>query len=86
MVAVRKEAEMPHVILKMYAGRTEDQKSRLATALTRAVTESLGLGEDSVSVSIEEFARADWMKKVYEPDIRARPDTLYKKPGYTSSD
>jgi hypothetical protein len=26
----------------------------------------------------------DWMEKVYEPDIRSKPDTIYKKPGYTS--
>lgn len=33
---------MPHVILKMLEGRTEEQKQALADALTKAVTMTLG--------------------------------------------
>ena len=43
---------------------------------------SLGYGEDAVSVSLEDVAPGDWTEKVYKPDIMAKPDTLYKKPGY----
>ena len=25
----------------------------------------------------------DWVEKVWKPDIEGKPDTLYKKPGYT---
>lgn len=73
---------MPHVILKMIAGRTETQKRALAESLTKAVIETLGVGEDSVSVAIEDVAMADWTGSVYVPDIQAKPDTIYKKPGY----
>lgn len=73
---------MPHVILKMVAGRTEQQKRALCEALTRAVTASLGCGDDLVSVAIEDVEDADWMAKVYVPDIEQRPATIYKAPGY----
>jgi 4-oxalocrotonate tautomerase len=73
---------MPHVIVRMYKGRSEAEKQRLAKALTEAVTSSLGYGEESVSVAIEDVAPEAWMKDVYEPDIQNRSDKLYKKPGY----
>ena len=60
---------MPHVIVKMYAGRAEAQKHALAEAITGAVTKTRGYGEDAVSVSIEDVAPKDWTEKVYKPDI-----------------
>jgi len=77
---------MPHVILKMLEGRSEEQKQALAEALTRAVTTTLGCGEDLVSIGIEDFKDAEWMAKVYGPDIRERSDTIYRMPGYGPED
>ena len=73
---------MPHVIVKMYAGRTEAQKRALSEEITRAVMKSLNHGSDAVSVSIEDVAPQDWTEKVYKPDIAEKPELLYKKPGY----
>jgi 4-oxalocrotonate tautomerase len=73
---------MPHVIVKLWPGKSEQQKQKLAQGITEAVTASLGYGEDAVSVSLEEVAPADWTEKVYRPDIIDGPGTLYKKPGY----
>ncbi len=73
---------MPHVIVKLYAGRSENEKARLAEAITRAVTSVLGYGEESVSVGIEDVDPRDWAAKVYAPDIVEKSDTLFKKPGY----
>jgi 4-oxalocrotonate tautomerase len=73
---------MPHVIIKMYADRAEAQKKALAKVITRAVTKTLGYGDNAVSVSIEDVAPKDWAEKVYRPDIADKPDQLYKKPGY----
>lgn len=73
---------MPHVIVKAWPGKTEQQKQRLAEAITRDVMEILGYGPDSVSVSFEEVASERWRDEVYLPDIQAHPETLYKKPGY----
>ncbi len=74
---------MPHVIVKLWPGKSEQQKQRLADAITRNVAELLGYGEESVSVGIEEVPSRDWADKVFGPDIRGKPDTIYKKPGYT---
>jgi len=43
----------------------------------------LNYGDESVSVAFEEISAQDWAEKVYEPDIAARAEQLYKKPGYT---
>jgi 4-oxalocrotonate tautomerase len=73
---------MPHVIVKLQAGRSEEQKARLAEEVTKAVMAGANCTEDAVSVSIEDIAAADWTDKVFKPDILAKSDRLYKKPGY----
>ena len=73
---------MPHVIIKMLAGRTAEQKNRLAAAITDCVTKIAECGADSVSIAMADFAPEDWAEKVYRPDIIEKADTLVKKPGY----
>ena len=73
---------MPHVVVKLYPGRTEEQKQRLADAIAENVATIAGCGEDSVSVAFEEVESADWPEKVYRPEILENQDNLYKKPGY----
>jgi 4-oxalocrotonate tautomerase len=75
---------MPHVVVKLWPGKSERQKQDLADKITRAVMDTLHYGEQSVSVGFEEVSAKEWMVKVYEPDIRAKPKTIYKKPGYGS--
>ncbi len=77
---------MPHVIVKLWPGPSEEQKARLAEALTRDVMDILNLGAESVSVALEEVEAQDWAERVYKPDIVNRPEQLYKKPGYDLSD
>jgi 4-oxalocrotonate tautomerase len=76
---------MPHVIVKLWPGKSEQQKTRLAEQITKAVMEVLGYREESVSVALEEVEARDWAEKVYQPDIVSKPDQLYKKPGYDLS-
>ncbi len=73
---------MPHVIVKLWPGKSDDQKRRLTETITNGVQETLGYGEKAVSVGFEEVAPADWTAKVYEPDIAAKWNTLTKQPGY----
>lgn len=73
---------MPHVIVKLWPGKSEAQKSRLAERITQDVMEVLDYGEESVSVAMEEVKSSDWPKQVYQPDIKRKWDKLYKKPGY----
>lgn len=73
---------MPHVIVKLYSGKSKQQKAPLAEAVTKAVVESLGYGRDSVSVGIEDVDPKDWTSRVFGPDIVDKPETIFKKPGY----
>lgn len=77
---------MPHVIVKLWPGKSEKQRARLAEAISKDVTGVLGYGEESVSVSIEEIEPRYWAEKVYKPDIESKPKQLYKKPGYGLSE
>jgi len=47
------------------------------------VMEIFNYGEESVSVAMEEIGPQDWAKKIYQREILAKPEQLYKKPGYT---
>jgi len=73
---------MPHVIIKMHSGRSEQLKAKLAQEVTKAVTSTLNLDETSVSVALEDIAPSDWTERVFKPDIVGKPETIYKKPAY----
>lgn len=73
---------MPHVIVKLYEGRTEEQKSKLADEITKAVMTALKPDEKTISVAIEDVKPEQWPETVYKPDILAKPEKLYRKPGY----
>lgn len=74
---------MPHVIVKLWPGKSEEQKRQLAEAITRDIMHVLSYGEESVSVALEEIKPEDWAEEVYKPDIVNHSEKLYKKPGYT---
>jgi len=73
---------MPHVVVKLLAGKSEQQKIRLADKIVKDVMDVLNYGEESVSVAFEEVKPDDWTETVYKPDIQNKWDKLYKKPGY----
>jgi 4-oxalocrotonate tautomerase len=73
---------MPHVIVKMHAGRSQEMKQKIAEAVTKVIMTEGGAREESISVSIEDFAPAEWMEKVYGPDIEHGSGELFKRPGY----
>ncbi len=73
---------MPHVVVKLWPGKSEQQKIRLAEEIVKDVMRVLHYGEESVSLAIEEVKPEDWAEKVYKPDIQNKREKLYKKPGY----
>jgi 4-oxalocrotonate tautomerase len=77
---------MPHVVVKLWPGKSAQQKIRLAEAITRDVMEILHYGDESVSVALEEIKSQDWLERVYKPDIKSKWSKLYKKPGYDEQD
>ncbi len=77
---------MPHIILKMYEGRSDEQKRAIAQALEDAMMASSGCSSASLSISIVDVSPAEWMEKVYEVDIRHQERALFKRPGYGVGD
>ncbi|MFL6353412.1 MAG: 4-oxalocrotonate tautomerase family protein [Bryobacteraceae bacterium] len=77
---------MPHVIVKLWPGKSEQQKQRLADAITKDVMEILHYGEESVSVALEDVKAQNWAEKVYKPEIQKQSVRLYKRPGYDLKD
>ena len=73
---------MPHIIVKLYRGRTDQQKKRLANEIVKDVVEIAKCEKKSVSVAFEEVEPNDWPETVYKPDILNKKDSLFVKPGY----
>ena len=77
---------MPHVIVKLWPGKSEKQKQRLADAITKDVMEILHYGEESISIAMQEVKPQDWAEQVCRPEIERNIEQLYKKPGYDVED
>ena len=74
---------MPHIIVKLWPGKSEQQKKQLTAEIVKDVVNVLNYGEVSVSVAIEEVEPQDWVEKAYKSDIINNSEKIYKKPGYT---
>lgn len=66
----------------MLGGKTEEQKQKLAQEVIKAAQSVVGFGDESYSVTIEDFTMEQWKDQVYPDDIMGRKDILYKEPGY----
>ena len=74
---------MPHVEIKCFAGRTDEQKKTCAERISEGIAETLGCRTSSVSVAIKDVAEEDWKREVWDKSIVPDSRYLYKKPGYT---
>jgi 4-oxalocrotonate tautomerase len=73
---------MPHVIVKFWPGRTENQKKHMTSEIVKAIKNTIDVSESSISIAIEEVPEEIWAEEVYKPDIIEKEHLLYKKPGY----
>jgi 4-oxalocrotonate tautomerase len=73
---------MPHVIIKMYPGTSEEQKEKIAQEITTILMINADKPEEAVSIAITEVAEDAWMEEVYAKEIEPNKKKLYKKPGY----
>jgi ribosomal protein S18 acetylase RimI-like enzyme len=73
---------MPHIIVKLYPGRTAEQKKQLAREIVKNVTQIAICDEKSVSVAFVEVEPDDWAETVYKPDIIQKEKNLVVRPGY----
>ena len=77
---------MPHINVKLYPGRSEELKSKLADKITEAVVEVMDSNERSISVAIQDILPERWAKEVYKREILGNEEILYKKPEYGYSE
>lgn len=77
---------MPHIIVKLYPGRSEELKLKLANKVTEAVIQAINAEEKSISVAVEEIPKENWPKEVYKREILNDKENLYKKPEYSYSE
>ena len=73
---------MPHITVKMWPGRTEEQKQQIADALTRELMATAGVTADAVSVIIEDVEPEVWDAEVCKKELAPKKNLLYKAPGY----
>ena len=73
---------MPHVIVKLLSGRSDQQKAKIAAEVTKAIIATADCSESAVSVCIQDIQPDAWTETVYKPDILGDPGKLFKKPGY----
>ena len=76
---------MPHIVVKLFPGKSEEQKEQLAKEIVKDFVELLNYKEDTLSVAIEEVPKESWTNEVYKNEILPNMDKLYKKPGYDPS-
>lgn len=51
---------MPHVTVKMFPGRSREQKQALTERVVRAMQDALGSTRGDISVSIVEIDAGEW--------------------------
>ena len=73
---------MPHITIKCYPGRSEEQKRQLAEKITEAFVTTFNASAEHVSIALQEIVPADWDAQVWDPEIKPNMDSLLKKPEY----
>ncbi len=73
---------MPHITIKLFPGKTEEQKQQLTNAIVQNFIDLFQYKEEALSVSIEDVPKSEWKEKVYQPEIIDNKEHLYKEPGY----
>jgi 4-oxalocrotonate tautomerase len=79
---ILKHTHMPHVIIKLFPGKSEEQKKELADEIVKDFIQLFQYREEALSVAIEEVPREEWTEEVYKKEILGNMERLYKKPGY----
>ena len=65
---------MPHVDIRMFSGRDDETKKRVAEAVVETMMKELGCQRSHLSVAINDVDPADWNEKVHDT---VDPSTVY---------
>lgn len=73
---------MPHVNVKLYPGRSDEQKKAFTQSVIEAMQECLGVESKYVTVAFEEISPDDWQEVVVKPELIGKRELLTKEPEY----
>lgn len=77
---------MPHVNIKHFpAFLSDEKKTSLVTAVTKAVQNAFDCNEGAISIALEPIEQEIWKEQVYLPEIEHRKNLLCKEPNYLPS-
>ena len=65
---------MPHIAIKMYAGRSEELKKEIAVKTRDFLAREMGMEEKFFSVSVEDIEKDQWQEEVVD---KIAKDDLY---------
>ncbi len=71
---------MPHIVVNLWPGRTDEAKKKLANRIALTVAEEFEMDTEYVSVAFEEIAEEEW-DAFCQREIGDKLDRVYKKPG-----
>lgn len=71
---------MPHISLKMYKGRTKEEKDKIANELAEVLVKN-GVKPTAISVSVTDYEPEVWKEQVYDKEIRDNKD-IFVEAGY----
>lgn len=75
---------MPLISVKMWPGRDEDAKKKLAQSLMETASQVLNTPATAFTVMIEDIAREEWEEKVTQPEIDPKPECVFIRKGEPS--
>lgn len=71
---------MPHIIVNVWPGRSDETKKKLAHKIALDVADVFEMDTEYVSVAFEEVPEAEW-DAFCQREIQDKADCVYKKPG-----
>ena len=71
---------MPHIVVNVWPGRSDEEKRALANRIALDVAEVFQMDTEYVSVAYEEVPEAEW-DAFCQREIDEKLDKVYKKPG-----
>lgn len=71
---------MPHIIVKLWPGKTQEQKMELASRFKKDLIDVMEVPESAVTVAFDEVDKENWYENVHIPLIDGNETGLVIKP------
>jgi 4-oxalocrotonate tautomerase len=67
---------MPHIVIKLYPGRTMEQKRAIAIPVGKALSEATGIALEHISVSIEHVEKQTWDECIRKGELVTKAEDI----------